>query len=78
MYQRLDDIACIGNVIGSIILDFIKVEKVRPVHELKILSYRALMYPCVCCLAVKSELCIQSTALHLFRKEDFHLFLCTS
>lgn len=41
MYQRLDDVACIGNVIGSVILNFIKVEKVRPIHKLNILSYRA-------------------------------------
>lgn len=33
MYQRLDDVACIGNLLGSVMLNFIKV---RPIHELKI------------------------------------------
>lgn len=36
MYQRLEDVACIVNFIGSVIFNFIKLEKVGAIHKLKI------------------------------------------
>lgn len=51
MYDRLDDVTCIGNLISSVLLNFMKFEKVVPIYEFKFLCEHTSLslFTLLCC-----------------------------